>query len=162
MLVPFDSLSDDASAWIFTANRSLKPDEIGEISINIETFVNGWQSHGQSVKAFGAIYYQKIFAFFAEVEMDNISGCSKDTLTHFMQEIDGRYNLDLFNRMRQAYKQDNQTLNLIQMNDIKTKIESGEISEETIFIDSLVKTKTQFEQAFELPLKKSWLIRVAS
>ena len=51
MTVEFSSLPQTARIWIYQCNRSFTLDEIQEISNKLQTFLEGWTSHGVDLKA---------------------------------------------------------------------------------------------------------------
>ena len=59
MLVPFNTLPNNARVWIYQANREFTENEIHEISKKAEDFIETWTRHGEDLKASYEIKYQQ-------------------------------------------------------------------------------------------------------
>ena len=49
--IPFSELPPDARLWAFPANRPLFPEEEARILEEVDTFLEGWATHGTPLTA---------------------------------------------------------------------------------------------------------------
>ena len=87
--------------------------------------------------------------------VNNASGCSIDTLTNFIFEIQSKTNLNFFNRLAIAYKL-NDKIYINSMSKIKEMIKSNEFFSDTIVYNNLVKTKKEYIDVWETLAINSW------
>jgi hypothetical protein len=62
MLIPYHQLPENAKVWIYQSSRNFNVEEVAELSIDIEAFVEAWQSHQVPVLWFWFFVLQKIYS----------------------------------------------------------------------------------------------------
>lgn len=149
------ALDDLSKVWIYQADRFFTDDEMDEIIPEIRKFVTQWVSHSNSLKAYGNLFHHRFICLFVDESQAHASGCSIDTSVNFVKKIGQKYNVDMMGRTEFSYLQDD-IVHGINMNDLSASIKAGEISEETLFFDNNVKTKSEFLSEWVKPLKDSW------
>ena len=83
--------------------------------------------------------------------MEPVSGCSIDSSVHFMQSLDTKYDLDLFNRLRAL---------IVSKNSYETiSSNSDELTPETLFLNIWAKTKGELDANPHLPINNTWYSR---
>lgn len=151
----YKKLSGNSRVWVYQSSKTLSDQEVSEILSEGKKFINSWAAHGAELSASFAIFYNRFIVLFADETQVKASGCSIDASVHFIQRIQKAFDLDLFDRLTIAYKL-NDEIETIHMSEFEEAIESGRLNEETTVFNNLVETKTEFENAWEIPLKESW------
>lgn len=155
MLVNFNELSDESRVWIYQCNRSFTEDEVQKISKDIETFLEAWAAHGQSLKTSYLIKYKRFIIISVDESQSNASGCSIDSMVHFIQSLEQEYNVDLLDKMNVSYKHGDHVA-FKPLLDFKSMVKNRAVNANTIVFNNLVATKQEFEEYWEVPLKDSW------
>ncbi len=155
MFTPLHLMPDTSKVWIYQANRTLSLDEVAEIEVKIENFVEQWQSHTKEVKGYGAIYYRRFIILMADENVCDISGCSIDSSVKFIKELQEIYQIDFFNRMQICYKIKDDIVGSFDFSKLNELLENQKINDHTLVFNNLVNTKQGFENSWMLPLRKS-------
>ena len=151
----YKNLSGNSRVWVYQSSKVLSDQDVTEILNEGKKFIASWAAHGAELKASFAIFYNRFIVLFADESQVKASGCSIDSSVHFIQQIQASFDLDLFDRLNIAYKE-NDKIETIPMSDFQEAIENGRLNEETIVFNNLVKNKADFETAWEIPVKESW------
>jgi hypothetical protein len=155
-IATYETLSDSSRLWIYRADRVLNDDEVAKINSWLTKFINQWTAHNQTLKAFGTIYHSRFITIFLDEENSSqASGCSIDSQVRFIQDMGNALNVDFFDRLHFDFMVEDGILTY-HKDDVTTKIQDGDISEDTMVMDHLVKTKKQFEDSWLVPLSQSW------
>lgn len=147
--------SEESKVWIYQSDRVLTDNEIAFINENAKRFLDVWTTHGKHMKAHIEVIYNRFLVLFADESQAEASGCGIDKSIHFFQQIERSLGINLMNRLLVAYKE-NDEVKSCSLHAFEKKIESGEISGDTIVFNNLVSTKAEFLSAWEIPLKNSW------
>ena len=57
MYVDFESLKESSRIWIYQSSREFTAQEISEIGVKLEGFINEWTRHGDNLKGSYEIKY---------------------------------------------------------------------------------------------------------
>lgn len=122
-----------AFASVFCPNKPLRSSEAwSEIGEMISRFLSTWNVHGVELKS----SYKKFgegdpIGFYIYTEEGVApSGCSKDSLTHLIKDIENRFDINLTDRQLIIYQSDNEVV-YTTFSDFKQKIIAKSISENT-------------------------------
>ena len=107
MNVKFEELPEDSRIWVYQSNRRFSEEEISEISIELESFLESWNSHAKPIRSAFQIKYNR-FIFIAVDKDFETSGCSIDSSVSFIQSLEKKYRVNLLDKMNVAYKTDNE------------------------------------------------------
>ncbi len=153
MIVDFDKLSDKAKVWIFKGERKLNKEEIDSSRKGIDSFFAQWLSHGENVNGGAKFINDQILVVGAETSEGNPSGCSTDTLIKFVGELSSFLKVDL--RDSASFLVEGEDgFDRVDFRQINEKISSGEITEESKMVNSLIQKKGDLEANFLLPASK--------
>ena len=158
MLTDFSELSDESRVWIYQCNRSFTDDEIAKISQDIETFLEAWAAHGKQLKTAYLIKYKRFIVISADESQSSASGCSIDSMVHFIQSLEKEYKVDLLDKMNVSYKH-GEHIAFKPLLDFKKMVKQRAVNANTVVFNNLVTTKKEFEEFWEVPLKDSWHAR---
>lgn len=154
MFVPFNTLPAKSRVWIYQSNRAFKPDEMAQIEVAVNSFLDNWQRHGQDLKASYKVIYNQ-FIVIAVDESNEVSGCSIDASMHLIQQLEQQFNIDLTDKMKVAFKY-GPNINIVSLADFKKYIALGKITEDTIVFNNMVNTVEGLQNNWEIKAKESW------
>jgi hypothetical protein len=160
-MMDFLSFPDTARVWIYAADREI-PNEIA-IAINnkIIDFTKEWSSHQMALKATGGLLHKYFIVFVVDDGFNKPGGCSIDSSVHFVKSLGQEYGIDFFNRSI-FYYLEKDSVKSIRQADLSDAVHEGKLSENTMFFDTLVQTKLEFQNNWLKPLRQSWHSRLVS
>lgn len=155
-----NDLSDSSRVWIYQAERSLTPEEINYINERLTRFCISWTAHDQALKAGFDVLYKRFILLSVDETATGASGCSIDKSTRELKDISLHLDIDFFNRMNLVYLKDEQVLT-VPLNETEQLKAQGEISEDTLFFNTLVKDLGDLKRQFLIPYKQHWINRTS-
>ncbi|MDX1409807.1 MAG: hypothetical protein R3330_16775, partial [Saprospiraceae bacterium] len=141
--------------WIYQTDRVLSQSEIESLKQDMGKFAVVWTSHNRALKAYGDVLHGRFLVLMVDESQAGASGCSIDKSVHFMQSMEEKYGLSLFDRRQFAYWDDNEVKS-VSIDELKGLYDAGEITGDTLVFDNLVKTKEEMENSWLKPLESSW------
>ncbi len=152
----FSELGDDSRLWIFQADRALTESEQTNVQRWIDDFMPKWTSHNRSLKAKGVVAYDRFVIVALDETVSNAaSGCSIDSMTHHMQAIAKQLSINMMDRVTFCFKLNDQVKG-IHMNDVAQALEQGDISQDSLVFNNLIKTKKELISDWIIPISQSW------
>ena len=158
MISDFKTLSENSRIWIYQSNRSLTQKEKESISKLIEDFLNNWNSHGVSLNSGFEIKYNRFIVIAQDQNSQSATGCSIDSMVHFIQKLEKQYNISLLDKLNVSYKQGDY-IAYKSLKDFKKMVKDGAVSKNTIVFNNLVQTKLEYTNYWEVPAFESWHAR---
>lgn len=158
MMSDFKTLSENSRIWIYQSNRSLTQQEKESISKLIEDFLNNWKSHGVSLNSGFEIKYNRFIVIAQDQNSQSATGCSIDSMVHFIQKLEKQYNISLLDKLNVSYKQGDY-IAYKSLKDFKKMVKDGAVSKNTIVFNNLVQTKLEYTNYWEVPAFESWHAR---
>lgn len=158
MISDFKTLSENSRIWIYQSNRSLTQQEKESISKLIEDFLNNWKSHGVSLNSGFEIKYNRFIVIAQDQNSQSATGCSIDSMVHFIQKLEKQYNISLLDKLNVSYKQGDY-IAYKSLKDFKKMVKDGAVSKNTIVFNNLVQTKLEYTNYWEVPAFESWHAR---
>jgi len=155
MLIPFETLPEDARIWIYQSNRSLNEVEQSSISATLDEFLDQWKAHGQDLVSGFQISYNRFIVIGLDTEQAAASGCSIDAQVHLIQSLEKEYDITLLDRMNVSFKS-GAFIAYKPLKEFKKMVKDKSVTGDTIVFNNLVNTKIEFETAWEVPAKDSW------
>lgn len=154
----FKGFNPDSKIWIYSSNRLLTDDETAKINQQLLEFTKQWTSHNNALKAAGTVLHNRFIVLSVDDSIENPGGCSIDKSIHFIQGIETYYNLSLFDRLTIYYQAENE-MKSFHFSDLQNKIASGEISENTLIMDTTITQVGALQSEFVKEAGQSWLAR---
>ena len=152
-------MSPNSRVWIYQSDREFTENEINGLKNEIKEFAQQWISHNQQLKAYGDLFYNRFLVLIVDETFAGASGCSIDKSVHFMQNLERKYGITLFDRLSFAYK-DGETIRVAPKARFKELYQKGIILDNTLVFDNLVDNKSDFDRNWIKPLKESWHFRM--
>ena len=153
-----ESLANEARVWIYQANEPFSSGQVPEIAQHVQQFAQQWVSHSRQLRAGGAVLHNRFLVLAVDETQAGASGCSIDSSVSFVKKIGAHYQRDLFDRLRFSYEKDGQVYT-VSKDDFAQLYQNGEIKDDTIVYDPLVKTIGELNSSFRKPLSQSWHAR---
>jgi len=151
--------SENSRVWIYQSDRKLTDTEVTEIEQYLNQFATQWTAHNHQLKAKGEVKYHRFLILVVDESQAGASGCSIDKSVHFMQEIEKRFNINLFDRFNFAYRDGEEILSLPR-HDFENLIKEGKINRESIVFNNLVQNLSELNSKWEVPFKDSWHVQL--
>jgi len=155
----YDDMPLESKVWIYQSDRDFRDGEVQGIRQRMREFMEDWTAHGNALKAFGDVYYNRFLVIMVDESVEVASGCSIDKSVHLIKEISSAFEVNLFDRLTVTYMQGSEVF-AVSKAEFQQKIENGELNENTLVFNNLVNTKTTFETMWKIPLKEHYLFKV--
>ena len=81
---------------IYPSSHVLKSEEIQVVSERINDFLSDWTTHSEPLSASFRIERNQFLIIFIDEENTKAGGCSVDSLTSMIRDIDTEFGLDFF------------------------------------------------------------------
>lgn len=147
--------TNDYRVIIYPASRPLIAKETKAITETLYDFLSSWSAHGKPLSSSFKIEKNQFIIISVDEEKEPASGCAIDALNGAMREIDNTYKLGLFDRMKACFLE-NDEVKTMPLQEFRTKLKNGEISQNIEVFDFSKSTYVSFLSDFLLPLKRSW------
>ncbi len=155
MLVPFDSLSDEARIWVYQSSKAFSAAEEVIISERLSAFVGTWKRHGQDLRASFQILKQHFIVLAVEESYNPVSGCAIDASVNTIKELEKLLHVDLTNKMNVSFK-DGDNINIVSLGDFQKYASEKKITGDTVVFNNMVAKKIDLESNWEINAKNSW------
>lgn len=158
MYIPFNELPPHARLWIYQADRPLTGQEQAEIKPLLQRFAEEWSSHGTGLQASAELLHSQFLVLANNETAAAASGCSIDKSVAFVRELEQLLQVTFFDRTRLAFLKAG-AVEMVPMQELKSKVSAGEIDENTLYFDTLVNNYGELQDAWPKPAGNSWLSR---
>ncbi|HVW94651.1 MAG TPA: hypothetical protein VHA56_01615 [Mucilaginibacter sp.] len=151
--------SENSRVWVYQADRELSNDEVIQAQVLLDHFTTGWTAHNHQLKAKSEIRYNRFFILIVDESQAGASGCSIDKSVHFMQQLEERFGVTLFDRFNLAYRIEDKVLSAPRSL-FEELLKSKTIHTDTIVFNNLVQNLAELNTNWEIPFKDSWHSRI--
>lgn len=127
----------------------------------LNNFTAEWLAHGHALAAIGEVLHHQFIILSVDEQVAGATGCSIDKSVNLMKEIEQKFNLNLFDRFRIAYRQNEEVINCSR-EEFEDMIKSGRVNENTLVFNNLINNRNELQTFWEIPLKDSWHAQVFS
>jgi hypothetical protein len=134
---------------------------VQEIEKFLQHFVSQWDTHGTPLAASFLVPHKHFIVMAADESATQASGCSIDKSVAVIRTIEQQFSVQLLNRSKVAYLQ-NETVQLLNVADIKQSVANGIISENTLIFNNLVPTLGLWRSEWLVPASQTWTKRFFS
>lgn len=148
-------MNENSRVWLYQSTKALNEDEVSGIKSKLNAFTQEWVSHNNALKAKGDILYDRFILLMVDESQASASGCSIDSSVRFLQDLGMEYATDFFDRLNFSYL-DNGEVKTAHKDEFAELYAKGEINDETIVFNNLVKDAKELKQGWQIPLKQSW------
>lgn len=151
----FPDLPDHTRLWIYQASHQLSDEDCEQMQQKLDEFCSTWSSHGKPLKCAATILFNTFIVIGVDEISQSASGCSIDNSVNFIKELEEDHEVGFFENLIFAVL-DGREVRLYDMEAFKEKFADGGIDGDTLIFNNQVKTKSEFERAWIIPLRKSW------
>jgi chemotaxis regulatin CheY-phosphate phosphatase CheZ len=155
MFVEFSTLPSHSRIWIYQSDRKFSEEEISEIEEKLESFIESWSAHGQSLEASYLLKYERFIIIAVNQDVQAVTGCSIDASVQFIQSLEQKFNVDLMDRMNVTFKT-GEYIAYKSLIDFKKMAKAKSVSPSTIVFNNLVNTIEEWQDFWEVPACESW------
>lgn len=150
-MIPFEQLSDDARVWVFAADTPLSKSQSETIQYHLDSFLEGWSSHGSGLRAAARILDDAILV--VALEESDASGCSIDKLFHLLRDLERVTGTSLIEGGRVVYRR-NGGIRSLPRAEFRRAVSQGQIPADISVIDTTVERLSQIRSgAWERALR---------
>lgn len=154
-MTEYAQMPDSARVWVYQAKKPFDASSIASIKQKIQEFVTIWTSHNQALRAWGDIMHQQFIIFMVDESQAGASGCSIDKSVTFIKKLEQATGNDLFDRWTFTYLEGKDVKAAVR-DQFEQLYQKGEINDQTIVFNNLVKTKAELESNWKITLADSW------
>ena len=147
--------TNDYRVIIYPALRPFTPKESKVIAEKLYDFLATWAAHGKPLSSSFKIEKNQFIIVCVDEEKEAASGCSIDSLSGIMRELDQEFNLGLFDRMKASFVEDGE-VKTMKLQEFRKGLKDGSISQDIEVFDFSKNSYIAFLSDFLLPLNKSW------
>jgi len=147
--------SENSRVWVYQSNRELNDNEVAEAKVLLDNFTTGWTAHNNQLKAKAEIRYNRFIILIVDESQAGASGCSIDKSVHFMQALEAKFGINLFDRFNLAYREGEKVLSAPR-NNFENLLKQGSINSQSIVFNNLVQNLAELNTKWEVPFKDSW------
>lgn len=147
--------TNDYRVLIYPASRPFTAKESKVIAEKLYDFLGTWVAHDKPLSSSFKIEKNQFIIIAIDEEKETASGCSIDALNGLMRELDTKFSLGLFDRMKASFIE-NGEIKTMKLQDFRTALKNGELSKDIEVFDFSKSTYVSFLSDFLLPLKRSW------
>lgn len=154
------TIASTARVWIYMADRVFTKEEEILVEKATHDFTAQWAAHGKGLAADSSVKYGRFIILMVDESEYGASGCSIDSSVRFIKELGEQLQIDFFNRLLMAYKDENGNVQAIHQSKLSSLFANGIINEQTIVFNNLVITKGELDSNWETPLSESFYKRL--
>lgn len=160
---PFADLPDTAQIKFYSLHGERDSDNLEPLISVVREILNQWKEGGKIQDGAAELLLDNRFlAVSFQPTSADISGCTKDSLTHVLQDFEKRLGISILNSPRFSVMTGNGVQHL-SMKEFRERRGAGEFTEDTIVFDHLIQNMGEARNgAFETSVKKSWYAPVGA
>lgn len=145
--------------WVYQLNRALTSTEETVLNQRLLDFITVWSSHGQNLQASFEIREHHFLLLATNEAVASASGCSIDSSTTFLRQLEQEFNVSFFDRTQLAFRQEDGSIRMVPMPEVKKEVTAGTLSPDSLYFNTLVGTTGDLETQWPVSAKNSWLAR---
>jgi len=158
MYLSFEELSAESRVWIYTGSRTLSEAEVTLTEQMLHAFCEQWSAHGQPLKTSFKVEKNQLIIMALDEDFESPSGCSIDSSVGVLRKIQSAIGIDFLDRSKVPVLIDD-IVELIPLPELKSRFSAGQLTSESLVINTLALTKGEWQQSKIIPAKKSWMVK---
>ena len=141
--------------WIYQSKKALTDGTLEEITSQLNEFIDRWSAHKMKLDARFEILHNQFIILYVNQDEIMASGCSIDDSVRFLQALDQKFNLSLFDRQQMAFLDPDGEVRVCSLNEISELRKSGLIQDETSVFNNTIMDENQLSTSWKIPFKLS-------
>ena len=158
MYVAYNSLPENSKVWVYPSNRKFYPNEIEEIEVKINAFIETWKSDDENFKASYQFLYHRFIIFIVDVDSVALTNEDIDISVSFILSLQETYDVSLLDKMNVCFKQ-GEFVQYKELKDFKKLLKNKALTGKSIIFDNLISIKQDLDNHWEMPIEESWYNR---
>lgn len=146
--------------WIYQADRILSQNESAQIMERVDPFISSWTAHGSALAGKGYLKHNLFLILEVDEEQAGVTGCSIDKSVHFIKSLEQEFNVNFFDRLKIAYRDEAHAIQLVDRSVFEELIKSGIVHSQTIVFNNILTHTSELESNWEIPFQDSWHSKV--
>lgn len=159
--VAFDSLPDDARAWVFGAGDPLDDAQAARLLQAVDLALSQWTAHGVPLTCARDWREGRFLAIGVDQRDAGASGCSIDALFRTLQQLERTLGTSLVAGGRVFYRDAAGAVQCVDRATYAGLARGGAVGEATPVFDTTVTTAGDYRVRFERPAATSWHAQLA-
>jgi len=158
---PFPAFPDDASLWIYVADRALSNEEQTRLLERLQPFFAQWTAHGHRVRGEALILHDRFLLVAGFVPDGELSGCGIDASIQAIKEAFAALPTGFLPALDVLFRDGDGVIRSVPRPVFRRLVRSGAVTAATtIFDPSITTVKALREGGFEKPAGRSWHAKV--
>lgn len=153
MYITFENINSQARIWIYQSAIELNREQILEISKILVSNIEEWASHGAPIRGSFSFYFNRFLIIAADTNFNETSGCSIDTSSRWIKQINSDFDLDFFDRSQGYFE--NEELKFFPILQARKHISLGIITSDTIILNNQISIKSDLEINWKIKASES-------
>ncbi len=153
MYITFENINSQARIWIYQSAIELNREQILEISKFLVPNIEEWASHGAPIRGSFSFYFNRFLIIAADTNFNETSGCSIDTSSRWIKQINSDFDLDFFDRSQGYFE--NEELKFFPILQARKHISLGIITSDTIILNNQISIKSDLEINWKIKASES-------
>ncbi len=155
-LVQIDVLPDDARAWVFGADKTIKAPASDTLLREVEGFLSQWNAHGSPLTVGRDWKYGRFLTVAVDQSTAGASGCSIDGLFRTLKGLEPKLGASLVTSGLIFFRDENGVIQSVDRDQFTALGAEGKIARGTRVFDLTVTTLGEWRARFELNAEDSW------
>ena len=155
-LPTFKELSQTSRVWVFQSSKELTNEWVALISKELNNFLQDWAAHGKDLFASFEVRFNRFIIIAVDENIAGATGCSIDKMMKEIQSIDLKFNLNLLDRMKVAYRDGEQIIE-VSVNEFSTLLKEGRATAETMVFNNTIQSLEELNTNWETQVKNCWV-----
>lgn len=142
--------------WMYTIEPELNSDQQATLENELHLFCTQWTAHNKELRAFFKLIQNRILILGVDEHLNPASGCSIDKSIHFLEEMEKKYSIEVFNRMLFTYLEGDHLITLPKK-EFEKALTENKINSKTKVINTLALSLKDWNANGVLHLEDSWM-----
>lgn len=161
-IIAFESLPDDARAWVFGSDRPLDDNAAARLLAEVDRFLMHWHAHGHPLSAARCWQDDRFLTVAVDQRTAGASGCSIDGLYRALRAQEAALGVQLLGAGGIFYRDAHGVVALASRAEFAELGARGLVTPDTHVFDLSVETLGEWRARFEAPAHAGWQARLLS
>lgn len=155
-IVPFESMPDDARAWIFGARAPLDEVDAPRLLGAVDAYLKTWRAHGTPLVCARDFRDDRFLVVAVDERASDASGCSIDALFQVLQDIEEGIGTTMVGGGTVFFRDTLGMVHACTRAEFSHMAAMGEVDASVPVFDLTLGTVGEYRSSFEKPASASW------
>lgn len=143
--------------WVYTIKPNLNSSVENQLNIELELFCKNWTAHNRELRAFHKIFENRFLVLGVDEHLNPASGCSIDKSVHFLEEMEQKFSITIFDRMLFSYFDEHNDCITLNRTEFENELSKNNITANTLVVNTLTTTIAEWNESSIIKLQDSWM-----